>query len=157
MSNTPGASDLAAAGASAPAVTTQEVRQAAFATLQRLRADGDYRAAYLRGDPVTHAEVKAAHEATLTPTALKVHGKDAPEDRASMIGSLQKFAYLPDSVVGRLYRGDPCTAELQAWAKDFKGRLFQDGSWTRKYLDGGQLERSMLLELNEILTSPTKK
>ena len=60
MTDTPGTatSDLMNAPADAFPVTTQQAREAAFATMQKLRADPDYRAAYLRGDAGTKAEVQ---------------------------------------------------------------------------------------------------
>jgi hypothetical protein len=152
----PVASDLIAPAGNTFPVATQQQREAAFATMQKLRADPDYRAAYLRGNATVKAEVQAAHEATLTPTKLKIYGKDAPEDRASMIGSLQNFADVPEAVQKQLYEGQAVSAEEQKFAQQTKNRLMQDKDWVRKYLDGGRAERQQMVLLNTILTSPTK-
>ena len=144
-------------------VTDRQTREQAFATLRRAQFDSDYRAAALRGDKQVQAEIQAAQVAARTSThmevcgvSVKLPGGEQPEARARELGSLQKFAYLPESTIGHWQRGEPCTAELQTWAKNFKARLFQDKSWTSKYLDGGQIENSQLAELLEILNSPTK-
>jgi hypothetical protein len=149
-------SDLLAPATPSP-ITTQQVREAAFATMQKLRADPDYKAAYLRGDKTIHAEVTAAHAAINTPTALKIHGKDAPEDRAAMIGSLQNFADVPEPVQRQLYQGEAVSAAEQKWARSEKSRCMTDRDWCQRYLDGGQNERQRMLLLNTILTSPTRK
>ena len=153
----PGAFDLIAPAANTFPVTTQPAREAAFATMQKLRADPDYKAAYLRGDAQTKTEVTAAHQTINTATALKVHGKDAPEDRAAMIGSIQGFADVPETVQRQLYQGEAVSAEEQKWAKQQRSLLMQDREWSRRYLDGGRAERQQMVLLNTILTSPTKK
>jgi len=150
MTDAPGASDP-----TLPAVTTQQAREQAFGVMQKLRADPDYRASYLRGDAQTKTEVTVAHQTINTPTALKIHGKDAPEDRASMIGSLQNFADVPEAVQKQLYEGQAVSAEEQKFAQQTKSRLMQDKDWVRKYLDGGRAERQQMVLLNTILTSPT--
>lgn len=154
---TPGTatSDLINAPADAFPVATQQQREQAFATIQKLRADPDYKAAYLRGDKAVQAEVAAAHKTTLTPTALKIHGKAAPEDRASMIGSLQNFADVPEAVQRQLYQGEAVSAEEQKWAKQQRSLLMADKDFVRAYLDGARGPRQQLLLLNAILTSPT--
>lgn len=159
MSDTPGTatSDLMNAPAPAFPVTAQQAREQAFATMQKLRADPDYKAAFLRGDAQTKAEVIAAHQTINTPTALRVHGKSAPEDRAAMIGSIQVFADVSEAVQRQLYQGEAVSVEEQTWAKRQKSQLMQDKDWVRKYLDGGRAERQQMVLLNTILTSPTKK
>jgi hypothetical protein len=157
MSDAPGASELMNNPADTPGVTaSQPQREAAFAVMQRLRADPEYRAAYLRGDATTKAEVQAAHATTLAPTVLKIYGKDAPEDKAAMVGSIQGFANIPETVQRQLYQGEAVSAEEQKWAKQQKSQLMQDKDWVRKYLDGGRAERQQMVLLNTILTSPTK-
>lgn len=150
-------SDLMNAPAATPGpVTTQQAREQAFSVMQRLRADDDYRASYLRGDVATKAEVTAAHATINTPTALKVHGKSAPEDRASMIGSLEKFASIPPAVQQQLYQGDAVSEQEQKWARAERARVMADKEFVRAYLDGGRAQRERLLLLNAILSSPTK-
>jgi hypothetical protein len=151
----PVASDLIAPAGNTFPVTDRQTREQAFQVMAKLRSDSEFRNKYLAGDKAVQAEVRAAHETTLTSTALKIHGKDAPEDRASMIGSLQNFADVPEAVQKQLYEGQAVSAEEQKFAQQTKSRLMQDKDWVRKYLDGGRAERQQMVLLNTILTSPT--
>ena len=74
-----------------------------------------------------------------------------------MIGSIQGFADVPETVQRQLYQGEAVSAEEQKWATRQKSQLMQDKDWVRKYLDGGRAERQQMVLLNTILTSPTKK
>ena len=151
----PVASDLIAPAGNTFPVTDRQTREQAFQVMAKLRSDSEFRNKYLAGDKAVQAEVRAAHETTLTSTELKIHGKDAPEDRAAMVGSVEKFAAIGPDVQRQLLQGEAVTAEEQKWAKAERARVMADKEFVRAYLDGGQQQRQRLLLLNTILTSPT--
>jgi hypothetical protein len=157
MTDTPvTSSDLMSPQTAPQLETTQGQREAAFATLQRLRSDADFKEKYLRRDDATVKAVEEAHRLTTTPTKLTVRGRPV-EEVASMIGAIENFSSLAPEVVEQLKSGAPVSAEEQKWAKQRKSQLMQDKAWVTKYLDGDRAERQQMILLNAILTSPTSR
>jgi hypothetical protein len=156
MIETPGASALLTDTSSTlpPSATTPPAeRETAFARLQELRRDPDFRAALIRGEADAVQKLHELRRSVSAPTALVINGQLTEGQVASALDRLQESGALSAAEVEQVRERTPVSAEEYKLAAQELARLKRDSEWVAKLHAGDQEARARWDRLHIIITS----